>query len=57
MPGGLLSAKVGGKYTLLLGVVIATVFTLFTPIAVRSGKSMQQKKNGTIENNNNLFID
>lgn len=38
VPGGLLSTKVGGKYTLLLGVVIATVFTLFTPIAVRNGK-------------------
>lgn len=38
IPGGVLSAKVGGKYTLLLGVVIATVFTLLTPIAVKNGK-------------------
>lgn len=45
IPGGLLSAKVGGKYTLLLGVVISTVFTLLTPIAVRNGE-----KNLTITN-------
>ncbi|XP_031618756.1 putative inorganic phosphate cotransporter isoform X2 [Contarinia nasturtii] len=39
IPGGVLSAKVGGKYTLLLGVVVATVFTLLTPIAVKNGGS------------------
>lgn len=37
VPGGLLSAKIGGKYTLLLGVAIATIFTLFTPLAIRNG--------------------
>lgn len=44
VPGGLLSAKVGGKYTLLLGVLTATVFTLFTPIAVRNGKKIIRMK-------------
>ncbi|XP_055295735.1 putative inorganic phosphate cotransporter isoform X2 [Sitodiplosis mosellana] len=39
VPGGLLSAKVGGKYTLLLGVVIATVFTVFTPMGISYGGS------------------
>lgn len=38
VPGGLLSARIGGKYTLLLGVLIATIFTIFTPIAVKKGK-------------------
>lgn len=37
VPGGILSARVGGKYTLLLGVLVATVFTLLTPVAVRNG--------------------
>lgn len=37
VPGGLLSAKMGGKYTLLLGVATATLFTIFTPLAIRSG--------------------
>lgn len=37
VPGGLLSAKIGGKYTLLIGVATATIFTLFTPLAIRNG--------------------
>lgn len=37
LPGGLISARFGGKYTLLLGVVISTVFTAFTPLAIRHG--------------------
>lgn len=40
IPGGLISARVGGKYTLLLGVVIATVFTVFTPLAIQNGNSI-----------------
>lgn len=39
IPGGILSAKIGGKYTLLLGVLTSTVFTLITPFAVRYGGS------------------
>lgn len=39
IPGGLLSARFGGKYTLLLGVFIATFFTLLTPFAVKNGNS------------------
>lgn len=38
VPGGILSARFGGKYTLLLGVLVATVFTLLTPVAVKNGK-------------------
>lgn len=38
LPGGVLSAKVGGKYTLLLGVAIASIFTLFSPIAIQKGE-------------------
>lgn len=38
VPGGILSAKVGGKYTLLLGVLVSTVFTILTPVAVLNGK-------------------
>lgn len=37
VPGGILSAKVGGKYTLLLGVLVSTVFTILTPVAVING--------------------
>lgn len=35
--GGLWSAKIGGKYTLLLGVLVATIFTMITPIALENG--------------------
>lgn len=40
VPGGLLSARIGGKYTLLLGVATATIFTVFTPLAIRHGNSI-----------------
>lgn len=37
IPGGILSAKIGGKYTLFLGAAIATICTLITPYAIRNG--------------------
>lgn len=37
VPGGILSAKIGGKYTLFLGVAMATICTLITPFAIRNG--------------------
>lgn len=43
VPGGLLSARIGGKHTLFFGVAIATVFTLLTPIAVRNGITKNTK--------------
>lgn len=38
VPGGLLSAKIGGKYTIALGIFVATLFTLLTPYAIEMGK-------------------
>lgn len=38
VPGGLLSAKIGGKYTIALGIFVATLFTLLTPYAIEKGK-------------------
>lgn len=37
IPGGILSAKIGGKYTLFLGVAMATICTLITPFAIQNG--------------------
>lgn len=37
VPGGLLSAKIGGKYTIALGIFVATFFTLLTPYAIEMG--------------------
>lgn len=37
IPGGILSARIGGKYTLFLGVAMATICTLITPYAIRYG--------------------
>lgn len=37
IPAGILSAKIGGKYTLFLGVATATICTLITPFAIRNG--------------------
>lgn len=37
VPGGLLAERVGGKHTLLLGILISTICTLLTPIAAREG--------------------
>jgi len=39
IPGGLLATKFGGKYTLLLGVSVATIFSLLTPYAIKTGGS------------------
>ena len=49
VPGGLLSAKIGGKFTLLLGVFIATAFTIITPLGITYG----QFEFITIKRNNN----
>lgn len=38
IPGGIVSAKIGGKHTLLIGVLVATICTLLTPVAVAKGK-------------------
>lgn len=38
VPGGLLSAKIGGKHTITLGVFVAAFFSLITPFCIRSGK-------------------
>lgn len=37
IPGGLLSQKIGGKNTCLIGVLIATICTLVTPLAIQTG--------------------
>lgn len=38
VPGGVISARYGGKYTLSLGILSTAIFTLLTPMAVRYGK-------------------
>lgn len=38
IPGGILSAKFGGKKTLFFGTVIATVFSIITPLAIDYGE-------------------
>lgn len=37
IPGGVLSAKIGGKYTIAIGMFIAIFFTLLTPYAIKTG--------------------
>lgn len=37
VPGGQLAAKIGGKNTLLIGTMIACLFTMLTPIAIEYG--------------------
>lgn len=37
LPGGILSEKFGGKYSLGLGILSTAIFTLLTPIAVKWG--------------------
>lgn len=37
VPGGLLSEKYGGKYTLGLGILSTAIFTLITPITIHWG--------------------
>lgn len=38
LPGGILSTKYGGKYTLGLGILSTAIFTLITPIVIDWGK-------------------
>ena len=38
IPGGILSEKFGGKYTLGLGILSTAVFTLITPVVINWGK-------------------
>ncbi|XP_070496442.1 putative inorganic phosphate cotransporter isoform X2 [Chironomus tepperi] len=37
IPGGLLSEKFGGKYTLALGILSTAIFTLITPVVINWG--------------------
>lgn len=39
IPGGLLSTKIGGKNTLLIGIATATIFSLLSPYAIEKGGS------------------
>lgn len=38
VPGGVLSARFGGKYTLSLGILSTAIFTLITPVVINWGK-------------------
>lgn len=38
IPGGILSEKFGGKYTLGLGILSTAIFTLITPLVINWGK-------------------
>lgn len=38
VPGGILSEKFGGKYTLGLGILSTAIFTLITPAVINWGK-------------------
>lgn len=37
VPGGVFASKYGGKYTLIVGMCVASVFTLLTPVCVEAG--------------------
>lgn len=39
IPGGLLAERFGGKWTLSLGILSTAVFTILTPVAIKSGGS------------------
>ncbi|XP_076175055.1 putative inorganic phosphate cotransporter isoform X2 [Ptiloglossa arizonensis] len=39
LPGGMLSEKFGGKYSLGLGILATAVFTLITPVVVKFGEA------------------
>lgn len=39
VPGGVIASRYGGKYTLILGMCIASFFTLITPVCVDAGGS------------------
>lgn len=38
IPGGILSEKFGGKYTLGLGILSTAIFTIVTPVTIHAGK-------------------
>lgn len=38
IPGGILSEKFGGKYTLGLGILSTAIFTIITPVTIHWGK-------------------
>ena len=42
IPGAILSAKYGGKYTLSIGILSTAIFTLLTPITIKYGKIFVQ---------------
>lgn len=37
VPGGVFASKYGGKYTLIVGMCVASFFTLITPVCVQAG--------------------
>lgn len=37
MPGGILADKFGGKYTLGIGILGTSVFTMLIPVAAKAG--------------------
>lgn len=37
VPGGVFASKYGGKYTLIVGMCVASFFTLITPVCVEAG--------------------
>jgi MFS transporter, ACS family, solute carrier family 17 (sodium-dependent inorganic phosphate cotransporter), other len=41
VPGGILSTKYGGKYTLSLGILSTAIFTLITPAVIEWGNERQ----------------
>lgn len=38
VPGGILSEKFGGKYTLGLGILSTAIFTIITPVTIHAGE-------------------
>lgn len=38
VPGGVISARYGGKYTLSLGILSTAIFTILTPITIEWGE-------------------
>lgn len=55
MPGGILSTKYGGKYTLSLGILSTAIFTLITPAVIEWGNERQFYYNlGDLHSKKNL---
>jgi MFS transporter, ACS family, solute carrier family 17 (sodium-dependent inorganic phosphate cotransporter), other len=44
IPGAILSAKYGGKYTLSIGILSTAILTLLTPITIQYGNKNSEKK-------------